>query len=117
MLTLQPEIAQALVSGDKRPYVVALIVPDAEWAREWAAAHGETFDLAALPELPAYRSAIRAAIDRVNADLSITEKVRRFAFADEPFTVGNAMMTPSLKIRRGPIRERYGERLAALYKD
>jgi long-chain acyl-CoA synthetase len=117
MLTLQPEIAQAMVSGDKRPYVVALIVPDAEWAREWAAAHGETFDLAALPELPAYRSAIRAAIDRVNADLSITEKVRRFAFADEPFTVGNAMMTPSLKIRRGPIRERYGERLAALYKD
>jgi len=117
MLTLQPEIAQAMVSGDKRPYVVALIVPDAEWARDWAKAHGEAADLAALEALPAYRAAIRAAIDRVNGDLSVTEKVRQFAFADEPFTTENAMMTPSLKIRRGPIKERYGERLAALYKD
>ena len=117
MLTLQPEIAQAMVSGDKRPYLVALIVPDAEWAREWARANGETSDLAALQQLPAYRAAIRAAIDRVNRDLSITEKIRQFAFADEPFGIDNAMMTPSLKIRRGPIRDRYGERLAALYKD
>ena len=117
MLTLQPEIAQAMVSGDKRPYVVALIVPDAEWACEWAQANGEKFDLAALQALPAYRATIRAAIDRVNADLSVTEKVRQFAFADEPFGIDNAMMTPSLKIRRGPIRERYGDRLAALYKD
>ena len=116
MLTLQPEIAQAMVSGDKRPYVVALIVPDAEWACEWAQANGEPFDLAALQQLPAYRAAIRAAIDRVNQDLSVTEKVRQFAFADEPFGLDNAMLTPSLKIRRGPIRERYGERLEALYK-
>ena len=117
MLTLQPEIAQAMVSGDKRPYVVALIVPDAEWACSWAQANGEKFDLAALQALPAYRSAIRAAIDRVNEDLSVTEKIRQFAFADEPFGIDNAMMTPSLKIRRGPIRERYGDRLAALYRD
>jgi long-chain acyl-CoA synthetase len=117
MLTLQPEIAQAMVSGDKRPYVVALIVPDAEWVTGWTKANGEALDMAALQRLPAYRGAIRAAIDRVNQELSVTEKVRQFAFADEPFTVENAMMTPSLKIRRGPIRERYGERLAALYKD
>jgi len=117
MLTLQPEIAQAMVSGDKRPYIVALIVPDAEWAGGWAKAHGEPSDPAALQQLPAYRAAIRAAIDRVNGDLSVTEKVRQFAFADEPFTTDNAMMTPSLKIRRGPISERYGERLAGLYKD
>jgi long-chain acyl-CoA synthetase len=117
MLTLQPEIAQAMVSGDKRPYLVALIVPDAEWARDWAKAHGEAFDLPALQQLPAYRAAIRAAIDRVNRDLSVTEKVRQFAFADEPFSIDNAMMTPSLKIRRNAIREAYGERLAGLYKD
>nr|WP_166177668.1 long-chain fatty acid--CoA ligase [Altererythrobacter segetis] len=117
MLTLQPEIAQAMVSGDKRPYMVALIVPDAEWACEWAQANGEKFDLTALQGLPAYRATIRAAIDRVNADLSVTEKIRQFTFADEPFSIDNAMMTPSLKIRRGPIRERYGDRLAALYKD
>jgi long-chain acyl-CoA synthetase len=117
MLTLQPEIAQAMVSGDKRPYIVALIVPDNDWSATWAKAHGEPADSGALQQLPAYRSAIRAAIDRVNAELTVTEKIRRFAFADEPFSVENAMMTPSLKIRRGPIRERYGERLAALYKD
>jgi long-chain acyl-CoA synthetase len=117
MLTLQPEIAQAMVSGDKRPYVVALVVPDAEWACGWAQANGEKFDLPELQALPAYRSAIRAAIDRVNQDLSVTEKIRQFAFADEPFGIDNAMMTPSLKIRRGPIREKYGDRLAALYKD
>jgi long-chain acyl-CoA synthetase len=117
MLTLQPEIAQAMVSGDKRPYVVALIVPDADWAFEWAKANIEPFDMAELQQLPAFRSAIRAAIDRVNEELSVTEKVRQFAFADEPFSVGNGMMTPSMKIRRGPIRERYGDRLAALYRD
>ena len=116
MLTLQREVAQAMVSGDKRPYMVALIVPDTEWAFDWAQANGEKCDLAELQKLPAFRSAVRAAIDRVNAELSVVEKVRQFAFADEAFTIDNGMMTPSMKIRRGPIRERYGKRLDALYK-
>jgi len=116
MLTLQPEIAQAMVSGDKRPYIVALIVPDADWAFQWAKANDEKFDLSALQALPAFRSAIRAAIDRVNAELSVIEKIRQFTFADEPFGIENGEMTPSLKIRRHKIRERYGERIDALYK-
>ncbi|WP_068077002.1 AMP-dependent synthetase/ligase [Novosphingobium lentum] len=116
MLTLQPEIAQAMVSGDKRPYLVGLIVPDAEWALAWARAQDEKFDIRALQDLPAFRSAIRAAIDRVNKDVSVTEKVRQFAFADEAFGIENEEMTPSLKIRRHKIRERYGARLDALYK-
>ena len=115
MLTLQPEIAQAMVSGDKRPYIVGLIVPDAEWALEWANANGEKFDLAALQDLPAFKSAIRAAVDRVNGDLSVIEKVRKFAFADEAFTIENEEMTPSMKIRRHKIRERYTERVEGLY--
>ncbi|KLE34291.1 AMP-dependent synthetase/ligase [Aurantiacibacter luteus] len=115
MLTLQPEIAQAMVAGDKRPYMVALIVPDAEWAHGWAKANGETFDMAALQDLPAFRSAIKAAIDRTNADLSVIEKVRKFAFADEPFSVENNQMTPTMKIRRTFIRDAYGERMDALY--
>jgi long-chain acyl-CoA synthetase len=116
MLTLQPEIAQAMVVGDKRPYLVGLVVPDAEWALEWARAQGERFDLAALQELPAFRTAVRAAIDRVNKDLSVIEKVRQFALADEAFTIDNEEMTPSLKIRRHKLKERYGARLDALYK-
>jgi long-chain acyl-CoA synthetase len=116
ILTLQREIAQAMVSGDKRPYMAALIVPDAEWTCEWAQANDEKFDLAALQKLPAFRSAMRAAIDRVNGELSVVEKVRQFAFADEPFTIENGEMTPSLKIRRHQIRARYGERIDALYR-
>jgi long-chain acyl-CoA synthetase len=116
MLTLQPEIAQAMVSGDKRPYVVGLIVPDAEWALEWARANGEKFDLKALQELPAFKNAVRAAVDRTNADLSVIEKVRQFAFADEAFTIENEEMTPSMKIRRHKIRERYQERIDGLYR-
>ena len=116
MLTLQPEIAQAMVSGDKRPYLVGLVVPDAEWALEWARAAGEPFDLAALQDLPAFRAAIRSAIDRVNADVSVIEKVRQFTFADEPFGIDNEEMTPSMKIRRHKIRERYGARIDGLYR-
>lgn len=116
MLTLQPEIAQAMVVGDKRPYLVGLIVPDAEWALEWSRAQDEKFDFHDLQDLPAFRSAVRAAIDRVNQDLSVVEKVRQFTFADEAFTIENEEMTPSLKIRRHKLKERYAARLDALYK-
>ncbi|EAQ28558.1 long-chain-fatty-acid-CoA ligase, putative [Erythrobacter sp. NAP1] len=116
MLTLQPEIAQAMVSGDKRPYVVGLIVPDAEWALEWARANDEKFDLKALQELPAFKNAVRAAVDRTNKDLSVIEKVRQFAFADEAFSIENEEMTPSMKIRRHKIRDRYEDKINGLYR-
>ncbi|NOW45513.1 long-chain acyl-CoA synthetase [Novosphingobium sp. SG751A] len=117
MLTLQPEIAQAMVFGDKRPYIVGLIVPDAEWSREWAVVNGHHgADVRALQELPSFRGAIREAVDRVNRDLSVIEKVRQFTFADEPFAIDNEEMTPSLKIRRHKLKERYGARLEGLYK-
>ena len=116
MLTLQPEIMQAMVAGDRRPYLVGLVVPDAEWAAEWAVANGEKFEITALTALPAFRNAVKAAVDRVNRDLSVTEKVRQVAFADEPFGIENEEMTPSMKIRRHKIRERYGARLDGLYK-
>ncbi|PKB13976.1 long-chain acyl-CoA synthetase [Novosphingobium kunmingense] len=116
MLTLQPEIAQAMVIGDKRPYLVGLVVPDGEWALEWARANGEKFDMRALQELPAFRTAVRGAIDRVNQDLSVIEKVRQFTFADVAFSIENEEMTPSLKIRRHKLKERYGERMDALYR-
>ncbi|MEM1196829.1 MAG: long-chain fatty acid--CoA ligase [Pseudomonadota bacterium] len=115
MLTLQPEIAQAMVSGDKRPYVVGLVVPDAEWALEWARANNQKFDLKALQDWPEFRKAVRAAVDRTNKDLSVIEKVRKFEFADEAFAIENEEMTPSMKIRRHKIRDRYQERIDAMY--
>jgi long-chain acyl-CoA synthetase len=98
MLTLQPEIAQAMVYGDRRPHLVALLVPDPEIARQ--------ADL---------QQRLQAAVDRVNADLSVIERIRRIITADEPFTIENEQLTPSMKIRRHVISDVYGERLAALY--
>jgi long-chain acyl-CoA synthetase len=116
MLTLQPEILQAMVSGDKRPYIVGLIVPDPEWALEWARDQGMRYDFSELQGNPQFRAAIRAAVDRVNANISVTEKVRQFEFADEPFSIENGEMTPSMKIRRHVIRDRYKARTDGMYK-
>jgi long-chain acyl-CoA synthetase len=102
MLTLEPEIAQAMVVGDRRPYLVGLVVPDKEWE-------------ASLPPGTDIAKAMMAAVDRVNAGLSVIEKVRRVLVADEAFTIENGALTPSLKVRRHVLRERYGERLDALY--
>ncbi len=116
MLTLQPEIFQAMVSGDKRPHLVGLIIPDPEWAVEWAQANGEPYDLTALCDLPAFRAAIMAAVDRVNTQVATTEKVRKITLTPDAFTTDNEMLTPSLKIRRHVIRQVYGERIDGLYK-
>jgi long-chain acyl-CoA synthetase len=99
MLTLQPEIAQAMVYGDRRPHLVALLVPDPEIA-----------GAADVHQL------LQRALDRVNAELSVIEKMRRFILADEGFTIENEQLTPSMKIRRHVISKVYGERLDALYK-
>jgi long-chain acyl-CoA synthetase len=116
ILTLQPEILQAMISGDKRPYVVGLIVPDPEWALEWARGQGMRYNFSELQDNPQFRAAVRAAVDRVNKDLSVIEKVRQFEFVDEAFTIDNGEMTPSMKIRRHVIRDRYKARIDRMYK-
>jgi long-chain acyl-CoA synthetase len=116
MLTLQPEILQAMVYGDKRPHLVGILVPDPEWMAEWAEAEGLPKDLKLLREHEKFRAAIRAAVDRVNGQLSVIEKVRKFDFADEAFTIENEQMTPSMKIRRHILRQVYEDKIAALYK-
>jgi long-chain acyl-CoA synthetase len=98
MLTLQPEIAQAMVYGDRRPHLVALLVADPE--------------IAAAPDVHAQ---LQRAVDRVNSDLSVIEKVRRFVLADEAFSIENEQLTPSMKIRRHIISKVYAEKLDGLY--
>ncbi|NIJ38283.1 long-chain acyl-CoA synthetase [Sphingopyxis panaciterrae] len=116
MLTLQPEILQAMVYGDKRPHLVGILVSDPEWAAEWAEAEGLPKDMKLLREHKKFRAAIRAAVDRVNGQLSVVEKVRKFDFADEAFTIENEQMTPSMKIRRHVLKQVYEDKIAALYK-
>jgi long-chain acyl-CoA synthetase len=103
-LTLQPEIAQAMVYGDRRPHLVAVIVPSKELIESKTGK--DAIDLA---------KAITAALARANATLSAIERVRRFIIASEPFTTENGQMTPTLKIRRHAIRQVYGAALDALY--
>ncbi|MDP1028486.1 long-chain fatty acid--CoA ligase [Sphingomonas sp. KR1UV-12] len=116
MLTLQPEIGQAMIYGDRKPYMVALIVPDPEWTQEWCAKGGGRCDFPKLADNAEYRAALNAAVERVNRDLSVTERIRRFVLADGPFTIENEQLTPSLKIRRHVIRGAYAERLEGLYR-
>jgi long-chain acyl-CoA synthetase len=78
---------------------VALLVPDPE--------------IASAPDV---HRRLEKAVDRVNAELSVIEKVRRFILSDEAFTIENEQLTPSLKIRRHVISKVYGERLDALYR-
>lgn len=116
MLTLQPEIMQAMIAGDRKPYMTAVIVPDPEWTQEWCARTGAKCDFKGLRDDPDYRGAIGAAVERVNRDLSVIERVRRFILADEPFSIENQQLTPSLKIRRHILKQVYGARLDGLYK-
>ncbi len=115
MLTLQPEIYQAMVSGDKRPHLVGLVVPDPEWAVEWAQENDIHYDMRELCGLPAFKSAIMAAVDQVNKQVSANEKIRKIALTPDAFTTDNEMLTPSIKIRRHVIRQTYGARIDALY--
>ena len=112
-LTLAPEIAQAMVSGDQRPHLVALIVPDPEFAAQLAGAGAE---LAELTEHPGLVKALSDVLARVNASLPPNERVRRFIIAREPFTTANGQLTPTLKIRRHVVRAVYGAALDALYE-
>ncbi len=113
-LQLEPEIAQAMVVGDKQPYLIGLIVPDAEAAREWAKTNGKPADMAELVGDKAFHEHIEHVIERVNHRLGQPERVRRFRLVAEPFSWDNAMLTPSMKIRRHVIRAAYAEQLAAL---
>ncbi|NNG03373.1 MAG: long-chain fatty acid--CoA ligase [Inquilinus sp.] len=116
-LTLQPEIGQAMVAGDRRPYLVAVLVPDGEFTVAWCREHDKPRDNALLVGDGDFRKAIAEAVDRVNAGLSPIERVRRFILADEPFNCENGQMTPTMKIRRQPIWQAYGPALEALYGD
>ncbi len=108
ILTIEPEIAQAMVYGDKHPHLVAVLVPDAEW-RQGLANEGPATDEKAL-------QALGPVLERVNASLSNIEKIRRVILATEPFTTDNGLVTPTLKIRRHKIKEIYRDDLEALYR-
>jgi len=114
-LTLAPEIAQAMVFGDRRPYLVAVIVPDPDFASAYASGHAMPADLAALAQDIGFHRALGDVVTRVGRDLPAAERVRRFTIAAEPFSLTNMQLTPTLKIRRHAIREAYQSAFETLY--
>jgi long-chain acyl-CoA synthetase len=114
-LTLEPEIAQAMVFGDRRPYLAAVLVPDADFAAAHLPPDAPAEDFRELAADAGFAKALGAVVARVNRGLSPIERVRRFVIATEPFSIANDQMTPTLKIKRHVIRDAYGAALDALY--
>ncbi len=103
MLTIEPEIEQAMVDGDKRPWLVSVIVPSDELVKQFA------------KDKKGLKAAVQNAVDKANSRLSQIEKVRRFVLADEAFSTENGQMTPTMKARRHVVKEVYGDKIDALY--
>jgi long-chain acyl-CoA synthetase len=109
-------IAQAVLSGDGRAYNVALIVPNMQALRRWAdREHVYAPDAASLVEHPEVRAQFAREIERCSEAFREYEKVRNFAFLPSPLTVEGASLTPSLKVRRRVVAERYRELIDSLY--
>jgi long-chain acyl-CoA synthetase len=116
VLALQPEIAQVIVYGDRRPHLVALIVPDTEAAKAYARANGRPAALDQLVEDPGFQRAIGEAVDRANEGLSVIERVRHFRLLPQPFTIENGTMTPTLKLKRQLIYRVHEDLFESLYQ-
>ncbi len=112
-----PLIGQACAIGDRRPYNVALIVLDADYAPMWAQREGiaEPHDLAALARDPRVRAEVQAGVDAANAKLARVEQIKRFALVEGDWLPGGEELTPTMKLKRTPISEKHADAIAALY--
>jgi long-subunit acyl-CoA synthetase (AMP-forming) len=111
-----PLIGQTIAVGDRRPYIVALVVLDPDGAGAWAGEHGlgrgSLADLAGDADLHAE---IAHAIDEANSHLSRVEQIKRFSILPEDWLPGGDELTPTMKLKRKPIEEKYTEVLDELY--
>ncbi|MEU6084748.1 AMP-binding protein [Streptomyces sp. NPDC047108] len=108
-------ISRAVMVGDRRPYPVALLTLDAEEIAGWARREG--VDTGGRPARhPAVRALCQEAVDAANARAARPARIRAFAILDEDFTVASGLLTPTLKLRRAAVSERYATEIAALYE-
>ncbi|HQR23180.1 MAG TPA: AMP-dependent synthetase/ligase [Steroidobacteraceae bacterium] len=110
-----PLIAQAVCIGDRRPYNVALLVLDPEPAARWAADRGLPAGLDALCHRPELRAALDAAVAAANEGLSRVEQVKRYAVIGSEWLPGGDELTPTSKLKRKPIGEKYSAEIERLY--
>ena len=111
-----PLIGQAVAIGDRRPFNVALIVLDADYAPMWAEREGlEGRDLATLARDERVRAAVQEGVDAANAKLARVEGIKRFAIVEGDWLPGGDELTPTMKLKRKPIGDKYREQIEALY--
>jgi long-chain acyl-CoA synthetase len=117
-LAASPLVELAVLFGDRKPFIGALMVPNFEALERWAAAHGlPTADRAALLVRPEVLAAYQEVVDVVNANLARFETVKKFRLIGEAFTISGGQLTPTLKVKRRVIEERFAALLAEMYEE
>jgi long-chain acyl-CoA synthetase len=109
-------VSQAVMHGDRRPYPVMLIALDEEEIVPWAKEHGiEDTSLAALAENDEVRALIQGELDKANAKYAQVEQIKRFFILDHDLSQETGELTPTLKVKRNVINEKYADCFDALY--
>ena len=109
-------ISQAVMYGDRRPYPVVLVTLDPEEAPALAQELGlEGADVAALAEDPKVHERIQAILDEVNRNYAQVEQVKKFTILDHDLSQETGELTPTLKVKRNVVNEKYADRFEALY--
>jgi long-subunit acyl-CoA synthetase (AMP-forming) len=114
--TSTPLIGQAVTIGDRRPYNTALIVLDADFAPQWAAQQGlEGKSLDELASEPAMVEAVQAGVDTANEKLARVEQIKKFTIVEGDWAPGGDELTPTMKLKRRPIAQKYEAEIEAMY--
>jgi long-chain acyl-CoA synthetase len=109
-------ISQAVVAGDRRSYLVALLTLDPDEAPRLAEELGIEPDLAAMAHDERVRAAVQHGVDEVNARFARIEQVKVFDILERDLSQAEGELTPTLKVKRPVIHHRYGDRIARLYE-
>ena len=112
-----PLINQAVTIGDERPYNVALIVLDPDFAPVWAGQHGIDASFEDLVGDERVETAIRAAVDQANSKLARVEQIKKFKLIPGEWLPGGDELTPTMKLKRKPIAEKYRQEIEELYSN
>ncbi len=115
-MKLSPYISNAMVHGMNQEYNVAIVIPDYEALKGWAVEKGLDPDPASLAKSDAVRALIEEEVQKYSSDFKGYEKARKIYIGEEDFTTENGMLTPTLKLKRRVVQERYGDAIDALYK-
>jgi long-chain acyl-CoA synthetase len=114
-LKQSPFISQAVMYGDRRPYPVALITLDPEEILPWAKQEGLPEDPAALAQEPRVHELVQKELDRANANYAKVEQIKKFTILDHDLSIETGELTPTLKVKRNVIYDRYADLFDSLY--